>query len=123
MKGTLFDEDVEVVVQRPESAIEEPVGGFREGQAIPDEAGASLAEAADVSGVEDGGAVLGDHPVAGEGAGEVVGGQDFKGEAGFPFAGELRRWDRRRRVFGRIISKVDTEQSGQSGACRAGKMG
>ena len=90
MEGSLFDENVEVVGERPESAVEEPVGGFGEGQAVADEAGAALAEAADVGGVEDGGAVLGDHAVAGEGAGEVVGGQDLEGEAGFTLPGGLR---------------------------------
>jgi hypothetical protein len=31
-----FDEDVEVIGEGPEAAVEEPVGGFGEGEAVAD---------------------------------------------------------------------------------------
>lgn len=89
MEVLFFDKDVEVIGERPEATVEEPVGGFGEGEAVADGAGAALAETVDVRGVENGSAVLRDHPVAGEGAREVVGRQDIEGEAGFPFAREI----------------------------------
>lgn len=119
----LFDEDVEVVGERPEPAVEEPVGGLGEGEAVADDAGSAVFEAVDVGGVEDGGAVLRDHAVAGEGAGEVVGGQHLEGEAGLALAVGLRRGGSRCRELGVGRFEVDPEQVRQVRADAAGEMG
>ena len=84
--------------------------GFGEGEAVADEAGAAVAEGADVCGVEDGGAVIGDHAVAGEGAGEVVGGQDFEGETGVALAGGVGGGGWGRREIGGVRWEFDAEE-------------
>ena len=99
------------------------MGGFGEGEAVADDAGAAVAEAADVCGVEDGGAVIGDHAVAGEGASEVVSWQDFEGEAGVALTGGVGGGGRGRGEFGGVRWEVDAEEGGEGIAGGTGEVG
>ena len=80
LEAICFYEDRAVVGERPKAAVEKPVGGLGERDSVCRVAGAAAFELVDVGCVERSGAVHRDHSVAGECAGEVVGGQDAGGE-------------------------------------------
>lgn len=117
-----FDQNVELIRKRPESAVEEPVGRFGEGEAVANGAGATVAEALDVGGIKDGGAVFRHHAVAGERAGEVVGGQDCEGKAGFPFTPEYCRRRFWQGIIGGLAGEIHAEQGRERGPGLSGEV-
>ena len=81
----LGDLDAQIVVDGPETCIEEIVGGRGQGEAVFGAVRASLGVGVDVGGLQGHvGRLGGDQPVAGQGAGEVVARDDRDLETGVP---------------------------------------
>ena len=73
-----------VVLNGPQAVIEQPVGVLGEGKAVVRVVVAAGGKGVDMSGIYDGAGIEGDEPVAGQGAGVVIGRNDADPEPSFP---------------------------------------